>query len=261
MENKTTLLKVGEDIIFGTSGVDYELKPNTSYTVEYDRYAGAIKMHEIPSINLPKKLYVTKEDEKFINKVIDYNNSKTCGTVGVMLAGEKGTGKTVMAKQIAIKSNMPILIIDKSLNPIYLKSLFSKLESIPVCVIFDEIDKLGDQYDDDYMLQVFDGISPTGKILLLCTCNNVDDVNEYLLDRCSRVRYYREFEEMCPSMITSILEDHLTDKSKVGKVTDFIVEKMGLISFDNVASFAEEINNYPNETLEDLFKDMNICEK
>lgn len=264
MENNTTnnvhLLKLGESIVFGKSGVDYELEPGKVYNIKVDRYTDEVSLTIANTLSLPDKLYVTKPDHKFINKVINtYSNSNK--TLGVMMAGTKGTGKTVMAKEIALKSNLPIIILDNNTHPRFLKQLFNKLENIPVCVIFDEFDKLGERYDDDQLLQVFDGVSSNGKHLVLLTCNDTDDVNEFMLDRCGRVRYYREFTEMSPSMIKEILDDRLDDKSESSALTDFIIANFSLVSFDNIASFVDEVNAYPNETFEDLFEDMNISSK
>lgn len=258
--NSVQLLKLGDDIIFSKTGVDYTFETGVTYIPTVDRYSDEIKLNVGPSITLPEKLYTPANDEKFINKVLKtYSNATT--TTGVLLAGKKGTGKTVMAKEIAIKSGLPILTIDNSFRPGNLKNLFAKLENTPMCVIFDEFDKLGDNYDSDYILRIFDGISSSGNHLLLLTCNETDDINQYMLDRCSRVRYYREFDEMSPSMIAEILQDRLDNKDEVSTLTDFIVANFDLISFDNVASFADEINAYPEDSYEELFDDMNISSK
>lgn len=260
MENKTSLLKIGNEIVFTQSGVHYEMQPGTVYNVSYDRYGEDVKLTEAPALQMPNNLYVPSEDKKFMDKVVNHYN-KSDRTTGVMLAGTKGSGKTVMAKNIAMQSNLPIVVIDKSLRPCYLKTLFNKLENIQVCVIFDEIDKLGKDYDDDYLLQVLDGISSSSKHLVIATCNDSDDINDCLLDRCGRIRYYREFDEMRPSMIKCILSDRLNDKKEVDSLTDFIVKNFGVISFDNISSFIDEVNEYPASTYEELFTDMNISQK
>lgn len=262
MENKNNvqLLKLGDNIIFGKTGIDYQFESETVYVPHVDRMTDEISLKISSKLQLPEKLYTPKSDGRFIEKVLKSYNSAS-KTMGVLLAGEKGTGKTVMAKQIAVQSGLPILNIDNSLRPCYLKNLFAKLEETPMCVIFDEFDKMGENYDSDYILQIFDGIASSGKHLLILTCNDTDGINSYMLDRCGRVRYYREFDEMSPSMVTEILNDRLNDKKEVSSLTDFIVENFGLVSFDNVASFADEVNNYPTDTFEDLFKDMNISSK
>lgn len=258
--NKAQFLKVGNEIVFAQSGTVYNMQPGTVYNVEYDSYTEDVKLIEAPALKMPENLYITDEDKKFTDKVINHFNKAT-QTTGVMLAGLKGSGKTVMAKKIAMDSNLPILVIDKALRPCFLKKLFNKLESINMCVIFDEIDKLGEQYDDDYLLQVLDGISSCSKHLVLTTCNDVDAVNECLLDRCGRIRYYKEFDEMSPSLIKCILEDRLNDKTEITPLTDFIVKNFGTVSFDNITSFVDEVNDYPEETYESLFSDMNISQK
>lgn len=262
MENKN-FLKIGEKITFKpkTEGLDYSLENGMVYVPEIDRYTDEIHFNVAPNITLPEKLYTTAEDDKFVNKVIDRYSLTVEGTIGVMLSGLKGSGKTIMMKRIALQSNLPIILIDKSFYPKDLISLFNKLSDTEVCILMDEIDKLGERYDDDYLLKVLDGINTSGKKLMVFTCNDNENVNEYLKDRCSRIRYWREYGEMPASMIQAVLEDKLDDKSKVKPLTDFIQETLSCASFDNISSFADEVNTYPNDTFEELFKDMNLSEK
>ena len=93
---------------------------------------------------------------------------------------------------------------------------------------------------------------------MLFTCNNDDMISEFLIDRCSRIRYWREFDEMNKELIKSILEDRLNDKDEVKSVLDFIVSRFGCVSFDNVSSFAPEIHDNPKDTFEEIFNDMNL---
>ena len=51
------------------------------------------------------------------------------------------------------------------------------------------------------------------------------------------------------------------DKDEVKSVLDFIVSRFGCVSFDNVSSFAQEINENPKDTFEELFNDMNLSVK
>ena len=66
---------------------------------------------------------------------------------------------------------------------------------------------------------------------------------------------------MGPSRISGIWTDRLNDNSEVGPLTDFIMANFGLLSFDNMASFGDEVNLFPNDAFEELFSDMNISEK
>lgn len=261
MENN--FIKVGNKIVFKpeTDGLDYSLESGKVYTIEIDRYTDEITFNTAPDIILPEKVYTTDDDDKFINRVLNYYNKTTDNTIGVMLSGLKGSGKTIMMKRIAVASELPIILIDKSFYPSQLVKLFNKLADTKVCVLMDEVDKLGESYDDDYLLKVLDGINSSGKKLMIFTCNNEEDVNEYLKDRCSRIRYWKTYDETSASMIQTVLEDKLTDKAEAKPLTDFILQNFACVSFDNISSFADEVNDYPNDTYEDLFKDMNLSSK
>ena len=262
MENNKHFIKAGNKVMFkaSTDGLDYNLEAGKVYTVEMDNWADEITLQVAPDLQMPSKLYITDEDRKFINKTLNYYK-KSSGTTGVMLSGLKGSGKTVTAKIIANESNLPIILIDKGFRPSNLVKLFNKLEHVEVCIIMDEIDKLGEDYNDDYLLRILDGANSCGKKLMLFTCNDDEDVSEYLKDRCSRIRYWRSFNELSSSMIQAILDDKLDDKEEIKPLTDFILENFACISFDNVSSFADEVNEYPKDTFEELFEDMNLSSK
>ena len=231
------------------------------YNIKVDRFTDAISLEESSGLSLPSKVYCTQRDERFIDKVINSYNLSESGFTGVMLAGLKGSGKTVMAKIIANKSGLPIINIDKSIRPYILKNLVEKLGSTSVCFLFDELDKVLEDYDDSVLLQVLDGSDTKGKHMILFTCNDDREISEYLIDRCSRIRYWREFEEMSPSLIMEVLNDKLNDKKEVKSLTDFIKDNFEVCSFDNIASFVKEANDYPTTTFEELFEDMNLSSK
>lgn len=261
MEKK--FLKVGKSINFkfNTEGLECDLTPGMVYNINVDRYTDAISLEESAGLSLPSKVYYTPRDERFIEKVINSYNLSESGFTGVMLAGLKGSGKTVMAKVIANNSGLPIINIDKNIRPYILRNLVSMLGDTSVCFLFDELDKVLADYDDSVLLQVLDGSDTKGKHMILFTCNDDDEISEYLIDRCSRIRYWREFDEMSPSLIMEVLNDKLNDKKEVKSLTDFIKDNFEVCSFDNIASFVKEANDYPTTTFEELFEDMNLSSK
>lgn len=261
MEKK--FLKVGKSINFkfNTEGLECDLTPGMVYNISVDRYTDAISLEESSGLSLPSKVYCTQRDERFIDKVINSYNLSESGFTGVMLAGLKGSGKTVMAKVIANKSGLPIINIDKNIRPYILRNLVEKLGDTSVCFLFDELDKVLADYDDSVLLQVLDGSDTKGKHMILFTCNDDYEISEYLIDRCSRIRYWRKFDEMSPSLIMEVLNDKLNDKKEVKSLTDFIKDNFEVCSFDNIASFVKEANDYPTTTFEELFEDMNLSSK
>lgn len=261
MEKK--FLKIGKNINFkfNTDGLECDLTPGMVYSIKVDRYTDAISLEESAGLSLPSKVYCTPRDERFMEKVINSYNLSENGFTGVMLAGLKGSGKTVMAKMIANNSGLPIINIDKNIRPYILRNLVSMLGDTSVCFLFDELDKVLEDYDDSVLLQVLDGSDTKGKHMILFTCNDNNEISEYLIDRCSRIRYWREFDEMSPSLIMEVLNDKLNDKKEVKSLTDFIKDNFEVCSFDNIASFVKEANDYPTTTFEELFEDMNLSSK
>ena len=261
MEKK--FLKVGKSINFkfNTEGLECDLTTGMVYNINVDRYTSAISLEETSGLSLPSKVYCTQRDERFIDKVINSYNLSESGFTGVMLAGLKGSGKTVMAKVIANKSGLPIINIDKSIRPYILRNLVEKLGDTSVCFLFDELDKILEDYDDSVLLQVLDGSDTKGKHMILFTCNDDNKISEYLIDRCSRIRYWRKFDEMSPSLIMEVLNDKLNDKKEVKSLTDFIKDNFEVCSFDNIAYFVKEANDYPTVTYEELFEDINLSSK
>lgn len=167
MEKK--FLKVGKSINFkfNTEGLECDLTPGMVYNISVDRYTDAISLEESSDLSLPSKVYCTQRDERFIDKVINSYNLSESGFTGVMLAGLKGSGKTVMAKVIANKSGLPIINIDKNIRPYILRNLVEKLGDTSVCFLSDELDKVLADYDDSVLLQALDGSDTKGKHMIL----------------------------------------------------------------------------------------------
>lgn len=256
-------LKVGKNVNFkfNTDGLECDLTPGVVYNIKVDSYTRVVSLEETAPFSMPSKVYCTSRDKRFIEKVLNSYKLSENGFTGVMLSGLKGSGKTIMAKSIANESNLPIINIDKSIRPWALKVLVELLGDTNICFMFDELDKLLEDYDDSALLQILDGADTKGKHMILFTCNNEEHISEYLIDRCSRIRYWRKFDEMSPSLIMEVLNDKLNDKKEVESLTDFIKDNFEICSFDNIASFINEVNNYPTATFEELFEDMNLTPK
>lgn len=251
-------IKVGERIINKPIGLDYDLINGKVYNLKWDRYNGMSYFEEDGSLSLPTKVYTTKSDDIFIKRVNTYFQKTSKLSTGVMLSGIKGTGKTVMAKVIAKNSNLPIIVVDEEYPTGRINDFFRKFET-PVTIIFDEVDK---HWDTEDLLGWLDGVQTNAKKLVLFTCNNENKVNDYLKDRCSRVRYIRHFEANDNTrFLREILRDKGIAKDKIEDTYTFIVDNFGLLSIDNILSFIDEKLLFPELSDEEIFNDMNISPK
>lgn len=254
----------GERIVTKPEGQDYDLMPGKVYDLLFDNYEMYSYLKENGNLNMPKKIYEIEEDTKFMDRVLLFHNSEyNNGNTGVLLAGDKGTGKSMLAKRIALKSNLPIIIVDSS-YPLWQITKFFKKVKTETCIIFDEIEKNPRTWPSEDLLTFLDGIQETGKKIVIMTCNKTEGLDENLFDRCSRIRYYRKYKANANEIfIKEMIEDKgLTPNQPL---IDFI-KRFTVKSFDNINSFLDEYKLYLETTdtnfmLEDVANIMNISLK
>lgn len=146
------------------------------------------------------------------------------------------------------------MVIDPGVSTLSIEPFFAKTDT-PCCIIFDEVDKY---WNTRHLLTFLDGVKPTCKKLVICTCNKEKDIDEYLNDRCSRIRYKRMFDSLDKDAITVVINDIIDDSEKAIKARDFLITHANLLSYDNVTIFAEEIRNNPTESFASILEDLNI---
>lgn len=252
-------VKLGNLISPKPEGIDYDLEVGRIYKLKYVRgWDSHIELVCDGTIEMPKKVYYSDGEKRFIDKVTHYYNEHLPNTLGVMLHGKQGCGKTLFAKNIAITLNLPIIVVDPSFSSKMLTNYFTKFKT-PVCIMFDELDKhLDDEWDSTEMLEFLDGVQTTCRKVVLFTCNDDACVTEFMKNRCGRIRYYRDFKELDDDMIQEIVSDTIIDKDSIDKVCDNIKKFIKLPSYDIITSVMQDINDYPDEDFLDIIADLNI---
>lgn len=254
MEKNAEFVKSGSRILPKPNGTDYNLINGKAYDLKWDDWSDVAYLAENGELNLPSKIYELNEDKIFKKRVLNsFNNHEN--SIGIMLAGTKGTGKTMLAKVIAKESNLPIIIVDSQFPTNRLIGFFKQF-STPVCVIFDEIEK---NFNTGRMLDFLDGVEKTTKKLVLMTCNELDKVSEYLQDRCSRIRYVRKYginDNL--AFLPMLIENKEIKNAEI--VRKFVEERFKLPSIDNMNAFLNEVKDLEDEniSLDDIVKYMNI---
>ena len=176
---------------------------------------------------------------KFMQHVLTaFENTK--GNFGILLNGTKGTGKTITAKVLANKFNLPVIIV-KSFGENN-TGLIEFLASFNFdCVFFfDEFEKNFSEKDSS-ILQIMDGVYTSNyrRIFLLTT--NETHINDNLISRPSRLRYIHEFGNLEQDITREYLNDTLNDKSRIEDIVDF-VDTLQISTIDILKSIVEEIN-------------------
>ena len=232
--------------------------PAATYAVSFNKEQGFI-LELQPDIVVKEKTYGVL-DEK-VNKVLN-TFDKFERNLGVILSGKKGIGKSMYAKllaQRAVSKGLPLFIVNNFIPGIadYLASI--EQEAV---VLFDEFDKtfnsghkndIGDPQTE--MLTLFDGLYQ-GKKLFVVTCNDLHNLNDYLVNRPGRFHYHFRFE--CPN--ADEIREYLKDKmsEEYHKEIEEVVKFSGKVevNYDCLRAIAFEIQN--SGSFKSAIKDLNI---
>lgn len=192
----------------------------------------------------PYKMYGLQNE--FIDHVIKTYHA-TEGNLGIMLTGTKGTGKTVTAKELANKLNLPIIIV-KDMGD-HNQSMIEFLSGIEGdCILFlDEFEKNFSE-SDSTILQIMDGVynSKYRRVFLLTT--NAMTINENMVGRPSRIRYVKEFGNLDLKVVNEYLDDALQVPEARQDLLDFI-DSLTISTIDILKTIVNEVNIHGIEGL------------
>jgi len=255
-------IKDKDQIVPMPKGLAYDLIGGKIYRLKSTKsmFSRTDVLIEDGELSIPNKVYYSKDEELIVKRVLRYYKETEKNTTGVMFYGKQGCGKTLLSKIIAKESGLPIIVVDPSFPTSNLMNFFTRFNT-EVVVLFDELDKhcsKDDHWDTEDMLEFLDGVQETGKKLVIFTCNSDKVVNEFMKDRCGRIRYYKQFDTLSHNMIVDIVKDNINNKDKVNNIVNFIENKLNIPSYDNVTAICKEVNDWPDYSVEELIKDLNV---
>lgn len=212
--------------------------PRKIYTLQINERTGELYLEEFADeFHFDFKIYGM--ESQLINHIMK-TFENTTSNLGVLFNGVKGTGKTITAKIIANKTNLPVILINNSYPG--LADFVSKINS-PCVLFFDEYEKnfKKDTGADSDILSIMDGVfnSPHRRVFLLTTNNPW--VNENMIGRPSRIRYKRSFGNLQPEVIKEYLEDNLNNKNYIPEIIEFM-DSLAISTIDILKSVVDELN-------------------
>lgn len=202
--------------------------------------------------------------DKVLNSFKAFNRN-----LGVILSGDKGIGKSLFSKLLsikAIKNGYPLIIVNS-----YFPGIGEYLAEIEqeVVVLFDEFDKtfeLSGQTErgineekrspQTEMLTLFDGVAQ-GKKLFIVTCNDINSLSKFIVNRPGRFHYHFRFEYPTATEVEQYLMDSLnTDKAKEEIKNVVAFSQKTKLNYDCLRSIAFELNL--GLTFKEAIQDLNI---
>jgi len=233
--------------------IEKSLPPGT-YLVRHNEVHGYY-VDLIADFELPPKLYgeVNRQADRILNTA-----RSRAGSTGVLLSGQKGSGKTMLTKRISQlalqRHQVPTLVVNENFRGDEFNAFIGGIDQA-VVVLFDEFEKVYDRNEQAQLLTLFDGVFSSHKLFLL-TCNNRNLIDTNLVNRPGRLYYSLDFTGLSQEFIKEYCEDkleHKTDSAGVVAVSAFFHD----FSFDMLQALVEEMNRY-KESAQDAMKMLNM---
>jgi len=176
-------------------------------------------LEDIEEFKFPSTIYtVDGEFRNYIKKSFDSYQKN----LGVLLTGNKGMGKSLTAKLICTDLNQPVIIINKQIPAdVNFITFLSNIKQDHTLFV-DEFEKLFDSrktenktdgyHTQESFLSFMDGVtSNEHKVLFLLTAN--ESVNEFFINRPSRIKFLHEYSELSEDLFNMIVDDKLVNKN------------------------------------------------
>lgn len=247
----------GKYHFFNALTIEQTLKTK-NYLFNFDDL-GNCWLEDIEDFKFPEKIYdIDGKFRGYIKKSYSTYNKN----LGVLLTGNKGMGKSLNAKLLCTELKQPTIIINKQIPAeINFVKFLSEIKQNHTLFV-DEFEKLfntrkesnetNGYHTQETFLSFMDGvITNDHKVLFLLTTN--EGVNEFFINRPSRIKFLQEYNELPEELFNLIADDKLNNPD----YKEDLEENISLVNLniDLLISIIDDINLFdqPFSTFKDMY--------
>jgi len=244
-------IKKGMDyLVTSKAAMDvHEVLPVGNYIVRVNPQTEELFLTQVGEFPDPGRIYGAMTNT--VGRVMATYQDRPSST-GILLAGEKGSGKSLMAKEIArlgAAQGIPTIIISE---PWCGETFNDFLQNITqdCIVLFDELEKVYTKDKQTELLTLFDGVFPTKKLFII-TVNDQYSLSNYLMNRPGRIYYFLSFKGLSKEEVREYIDATLLNKEN-GAGIETVASMFAEFNFDLLKAMVEEMNRYSETALEVL---------
>lgn len=229
------------------------LLPPSNFIIEVDRMTEQLFLEQVESFTLPLKLYgnTNRHADRILNTFAD-----RAASTGVLLSGEKGSGKTLLAKTLSVHGaalGYPTIIVNAAWTGDKFNKLIQDINQ-PCIVFFDEFEKTYDSEHQESLLTLLDGTFSSKKLFVL-TCNDSWRIDNHMRNRPGRIFYSLDFKGLDIEFVREYCADNLDNQRNIDQVCQ-VAAMFDQFNFDMLKAIIEDMNRY-NESAYDTLEMLN----